>query len=142
LALDYETFIVLFIWREHYYHYRGRPVQSIGEKSVADNDDLLKQFAEFMEAKNAEKESEGPEPEVEIWDKEGNGARVPRSAAKGFLNKFGIDVDPDPPASDDSGSNSDGKRSKSPAKSAPTGTTKTSEGQSVTRYFAKRPAGK
>lgn len=109
---------------------------------MADSDDLLKQFADFMESKRAQEEESGPEPEVEIWDKEGNGARVPRSAAKGFLNKFGIDVDPDPPANDDSGSNTDGKRSKSPAKSAPTGTSKTSEGQSVTRYFAKRPASK
>jgi hypothetical protein len=107
---------------------------------VAESDDLLKQFADFMEAKNAEKESQGPESEVEIWDKEGNGARVPRSAAKGFLNKFGIDIDPDPPASDDSGSNPDGKRPKSPAKSSPAGTSKTSETQSVTRYFAKRAA--
>jgi hypothetical protein len=108
---------------------------------VAEADDLLKQFAEFMEAKNAEKEAEGPESEVEIWDKEGNGARVPRSAAKGFLNKFGIDID-EPTPSDDGKPDNDGKRPKSPAKPAPAGTSKASNPQSVTRYFAKRPASK
>lgn len=41
------------------------------------------------------KESE-PEPDdefIEIWDETGAGAKVKRSAAKSWLNKFGIDLD-------------------------------------------------
>lgn len=41
------------------------------------------------------KENE-PEPDdefIEIWDETGAGAKVKRSSAKTFLNRFGIDVD-------------------------------------------------
>jgi hypothetical protein len=105
---------------------------------MAEADDLIKSFAEFMASKKAEEEASGPEPEVEIWDKEGNGARVPRSAAKGFLNKFGIDLDETPTDPDDgSGNSKDGKPKSPPAKTSPTGKTPT-----TTKYFGKRAAGK
>ncbi len=108
---------------------------------MAESDDLLKQFAEFMESKRQSEAESEPESEVEIWDKEGNGARVPRSAAKGFLNKFGIDID-EPPADDDSGGDTKGGKSK-PAAKPKTPNSSSASGQGpVTRYFAKRPAGK
>lgn len=108
---------------------------------MPESDDLLKQFAEFMESKRQSEAESEPETEVEIWDKEGNGARVPRSAAKGFLNKFGIDID-EPPASDDgNGDNASGK-SKPAAKPKAANSSSASGQGPVTRYFAKRPAGK
>ena len=106
---------------------------------MSDTDDLLKSFAEFMESKRAEETANGPEPEVEIWDKEGNGARVPRSAAKGFLQKFGIDLDEPSTESDDSDGDSKAgkpKTSKPASKSAP------ANSNIGTRYFGKRAAGK
>lgn len=106
---------------------------------MAEADDLIKQFAEFMTAKQAEAAASEPESEVEIWDKEGNGARVPRSAAKDFLNKFGIDLDESAPESDDD-SSGDSKTSK-PKPPANKGTP-TGKAGTATRYFAKRPAGK
>ncbi len=105
---------------------------------MSDSDDLIKQFAEFMEAKKAEESANEPESEVEIWDKEGNGARVPRSSAKSFLNKFGIDLDESAPDTDDGSGDSKAGKSKP---SAPTGKT-TPKASAATRYFAKRPAGK
>ncbi len=109
---------------------------------MPESDDLLKQFAEFMESKRQSEAESEPETEVEIWDKEGNGARVPRSAAKGFLNKFGIDIDEPPAENDDSGGDTKGSKSK-PAAKPKTPNSSSASGQGpVTRYFAKRPAGK
>lgn len=106
---------------------------------MSDSDDVLKQFAEFMESKRAEESANGPEPEVEIWDKEGNGARVPRSAAKSFLQKFGIDLDETPPESDDGDGDSKAGKSKNPK---PTGKSTPANSNIGARYFGKRPAGK
>lgn len=65
------------------------------EKEASNNDDLMGEFAEFLEAKRAkEKESaESEDFEVEIWDEKGRGVRTRRSHAKPFLNSLGIDVD-------------------------------------------------
>jgi hypothetical protein len=99
---------------------------------------LFEQFTEFMEAKAAsEAENAQADDEVEIWDKDGRGARVKRSMAKPFLQSLGIDLDPAPETNDDG--KGDGK-----GKARPTGKT----AQNVTgatnvakRYFSK-PSGK
>ena len=42
-----------------------------------------------------ENEPEQDEEFIEIWDETGAGAKVKRSSAKPWLNKFGIDVEKD-----------------------------------------------
>lgn len=79
------------------------------EKAAGNNEDLMAEFADFLEAKRA-KETEAAESEdfeVEIWDEKGRGVRTRRSHAKPFLNSLGIDVDP--PAKKDDGSVEDDK---------------------------------
>ena|ERR1700744_1007924 len=69
---------------------------------MADGDkDILAQFAEFMEAKKAEESNdEDNNREVEVWDKEGNGARVLFKDAKPFLQRLGIALDPESPSTE------------------------------------------
>ena len=99
---------------------------------------LFEQFTEFMEAKAAsEAENAQADDEVEIWDKDGRGARVKRSMAKPFLQSLGIDLDPTTDKDDDD--KGDGK-----SKSRPTGKTQQSAGVAsgvAKRYFSK-PSGK
>jgi hypothetical protein len=99
---------------------------------------LFEQFTEFMEAKAAsEAENAQADDEVEIWDKDGRGARVKRSMAKPFLQSLGIDLDPTPETTDDG--KGDGK-----SKGRPTGKTQQSAGATSSlakRYFSK-PTGK
>lgn len=57
---------------------------------MALSEDEKKQLA-ALQAKENE-----PEPDdefIEIWDDTGAGAKVKRSSAKNWLNKFGIDLD-------------------------------------------------
>ena len=46
---------------------------------------------EALQAKESEPEAD--EEYIEIWDETGAGAKVKRSSAKSWLNKFGIDLD-------------------------------------------------
>lgn len=107
------------------------------------NDDILSQFAEFMEAKKqSEAENAASEDyDVEIWDEKGRGARVKRSHAKPFLQSLGIDLDPDPEPDNsggdgkaNSGTKSTGKTNKSSGNSAPT--------SGVARKYFVKPTGK
>jgi hypothetical protein len=103
----------------------------MAEESTSNNDELMSEFAEFLEAKRAkEKETaESEDFEVEIWDEKGRGVRTRRSHAKPFLNSLGIDVDP--PAkggTDDVGDQTKTKKT-SPRKAAPV------QPQSVRKYF-------
>lgn len=68
----------------------------MAEKAAGNNDDLMAEFAEFLEAKRAqETEDKASEDfDVEIWDEKGRGVRTKRSHAKPFLQSLGIDVDP------------------------------------------------
>lgn len=104
----------------------------MAEKETGTNEDLMKEFAEFLEAKRAsEKEAEKEEDfDIEIWGPDGSGVRTKRSHAKPFLNKLGLDVDaPDNDGADDAGDKNKGT-SKTPRKTAP----KPAE-SSVRKYF-------
>jgi hypothetical protein len=103
----------------------------MAENDTGNNDELMAEFAEFLEAKRAkEKESaEAEDFDVEIWDEKGRGVRTRRSHAKPFLNSLGIDVDP--PAN--GGTNDGGD----PTKTKKTSTRKATPAQanSVRKYF-------
>lgn len=111
---------------------------------MADEQDLLKEFTEFMASKQAaEAESSANEEEVEVWDKDGNGARIKFSHAKPFLQKLGIALDPAPstPAADDKGTKGTG--SDGGGKAKPVGRTTgpgapTLPDGSVRRYFTSK----
>jgi hypothetical protein len=109
---------------------------------VADEPSMMEQFEEFLKAKeeNARKQAAEEDEEVEIWDKDGRGARLKRSRAKPFLQSLGIDLDP--PASSDSGDDDgkntgkgDGKTGNSPGKKTQTA----AQGNVARRYFTKSP---
>jgi hypothetical protein len=60
-----------------------------------------KKHLEALQAKENE-----PEPDdeyIEIWDDKGAGAKVKRSSAKPWLNKFGIDIDESAPETETEG---------------------------------------
>lgn len=101
---------------------------------MAEKDEgLMAEFAEFLEAKKAsEAEANAADDyEVEVWDKEGRGARVRRSHAKPFLQSLGIDLDP---PTDDSGDDKDKDKGK---KAPPKGPTTTASASVSRRYFGK-----
>jgi hypothetical protein len=85
---------------------------------------------------------DGEDFEVEIWDHEGNGARVPYHAGKNWLAKFGIGVpEPESEPEGDQG----GKTPKSGGRSGSSGGNSggnpgSVETQSALRHFQKRPA--
>ena len=96
---------------------------------------LFKEFMDFVSAKQqSEADAKADEEEVEIWDKEGRGARVKRSAAKPFLQTLGIDLDPEPEKTDDKDKDKDKGKSRPTGRTAATATA----GQSTVRkYFSK-----
>lgn len=101
----------------------------MAEKEAENNEDLMSEFQEFLEAKHA-KEKEAADNEdfdVEIWDEKGRGVRTKRSHAKPFLQSLGIDLDPEPPDGDESGDKAKPKTTN--RKAAPSGST------SVTRKY-------
>jgi hypothetical protein len=93
-----------------------------------DNSGLMAEFEEFLKAKQEKESSEAAEEdfEVEIFDKNGEGVRTRRSHAKPFLNRLGIDVDPEPEPADD-------KKNPVASKKPPTG--KTATGSVTRKYF-------
>jgi hypothetical protein len=103
----------------------------MAENEPENTDELMGEFAAFLEAKRAkEKESaEAEDFEVEIWDEKGRGVRTRRSHAKPFLNSLGIDVDT-PPKGDgnDGGDPTKGKKA-SPRKASP------AQANTVRKYF-------
>jgi hypothetical protein len=103
----------------------------MAEESTSNNDELMSEFAEFLEAKRAkEKETaESEDFEVEIWDEKGRGVRTRRSHAKPFLNSLGIDIDP--PAN--GGTNDVGDQTKT--KKTNTRKATPAQAQSVRKYF-------
>lgn len=109
---------------------------------MADQDaDILAQFQEFLSAKaQQEKDAEDSEDyEVEVWDKDGRGARVRRSHAKPFLQSLGIDVDP--PTSDGkgdkTGDDKGGDKAKSDRKSTGRQSSGNGAGGTARKYFTK-----
>jgi hypothetical protein len=103
----------------------------MAEKETDNNDELMSEFAEFLEAKRAkEKETADAEDfDVEIWDEKGRGVRTRRSHAKPFLNSLGTDVDP--PA--DGGTNDGGDQTKT--KKTTTRKAAPAQSNTVRKYF-------
>lgn len=69
--------------------------------------------------KKANEPDEDDNYEIEIYDENGRGARVPYRKGRGWLQKhFGIDLDPSPEgdSGDDGDENDEGKRTRSPAR--------------------------
>jgi|SRR5580692_3073005 hypothetical protein len=108
---------------------------------MSDNENQVpSEFQEFMEwmtaKKAAEAESQHDDEEIEIWDKDGRGARIRRSAAKPFLQSLGIDVDPKPESTTNDDGKGDGK-----GKARPTGKTAqnaaTAGNNTIRKYFTK-----
>jgi hypothetical protein len=101
------------------------------ENDAGNNDELMAEFAEFLEAKRAkEKESaEAEDFDVEIWDEKGRGVRTRRSHAKPFLNSLGIDVDPPAKGTENDGGDKSKGSKANPRKATP------AQAQSVRKYF-------
>jgi hypothetical protein len=101
----------------------------MAEKDASNNEDLMAEFAEFLEAKRAsEQETKDSEDfDVEIWDEKGRGVRTKRSHAKPFLQSLGIDVDP--PKNDGVDDDKDGTKNKSTKRTA------TPPKSTVQKYF-------
>lgn len=100
------------------------------EEKADNNNELMAEFAEFLEAKRAsEQESaEAEDFDVEIWDEKGRGVRTKRSHAKPFLQSLGIDLPPES-GTDKTDDGDKSKNSKtSPRKAKPSEST-------VRKYF-------
>ena len=98
---------------------------------------MFDQFAEWLEAKHAaEADNDDDNEEVEIWDKDGRGARVKKRDAKPFLQSLGLM--PDPPAANDG----DEDKGKDKGKARPTGRTAATAtaGQSTVRKYFSKPS--
>lgn len=104
---------------------------------AGDNSDILKEFAEFLDAKRqADKDEQSSEDfEVEIWDEKGRGVRTRRSHAKPFLQQLGLDPDTLDETDSDESDDSKGNAKKTDKKGPRQTSTKS---QSVARkYFTK-----
>lgn len=103
----------------------------LADKATDNNEDLMSEFAEFLEAKNAKKEEDAANEDfdVEIWDEKGRGVRTKRSHAKPFLNSLGIDL-PDDPPKDDKGVENDKNGTKKQPRKPPAQSNST-----VRKYF-------
>lgn len=102
-------------------------------------DDILKEFADFLEAKKASEQeaADSEDFDVEIWDEKGRGVRTKRSHAKPFLQSLGIDLDSsDESVGTDDGNDGDKGDKKGPRspKNPPASTQST-----VRKYFAGKP---
>lgn len=98
---------------------------------------MFKEFMDFVSAKRqAESEDESGNEEVEVWDKDGRGARVKKRDALPFLQTLGIGL----PEKPDTESGNDGDADKTKGKTRPTGKTAGSTvatGGTVKKYFSK-----
>lgn len=104
----------------------------MAEKETGDNDELMSEFAQFLEQKRAseKKQAEEEDFDVEIWDEKGRGVRTKRSHAKPFLQSLGIDLDPEP----ETGTSDAGDKSKSTTKTTRKTSSKGPE-STVRKYF-------
>lgn len=93
---------------------------------------MFDEFAAWLESKHAaERDNEDDNEEVEIWDKDGRGARVKKRDAKPFLQSLGLMPDPETESSEDD-------KDKDKGKTRPTGRTTPATTQStVKKYFTK-----
>lgn len=104
----------------------------MADNETGNNDELMAEFAQFLEQKraNEKKQAEEEDFDIEIWGPDGSGVRTKRSHAKPFLNKLGIDVDA-PPAD---GADDSGNKGKSTSKTTPKTSAKGPE-STVRKYF-------
>lgn len=104
-------------------------------------EDILSQFAEFLEAKKQsdDEAAQSEDFEVEIWDEKGRGVRTRRSHAKPFLQSLGIDVDNDDDGEGDSDNSDDkgGNSSKTVRKSSGKQSANATSGGVARKYFTK-----
>lgn len=109
---------------------------------MASKEEILKQIADLQ----AEADNMGDEDEfdVEIWNKDGEGARLPHGQTTRWLKtKFPDLFDPEPNLSDNDGKD-DGKGNppSDGGKSKPRVSNSNRGSGTASKYFAKRPAGK
>lgn len=104
----------------------------MAENDPGNNDELMSEFAQFLEQKRAseKKQAEEEDFDVEIWDEKGRGVRTKRSHAKPFLQSLGIDLDPEP----QTGTADSGDKSKSTTKTPRKTPAKGAE-STVRKYF-------
>lgn len=103
-------------------------------------DDILSQFAEFLDAKKQadQEKADSEDYDVEIWDEKGRGARVRRSHARPFLQSLGIDLDDDSSNSgDDAGDDKSGKSKPAAKQSTGKQSSNTQTGGIARKYFVK-----
>lgn len=110
---------------------------------MATRDEILAQIKALQD--EADSMGDGDDYEIEIWNQEGAGTRLPAKAGEGFLRTHFPELFPaDDSANDgadDSGTDPNGGKSKSPRKVAP-GNSGPARTTTAGKYFGKRPAGK
>jgi hypothetical protein len=109
---------------------------------MADNKDLMAEFEEFLNAKQAkaDEETASEDYDVEVWDEKGRGARIRRSHARPFLQTLGIDTDDE--TGGDDGDKADGDKGgdspKSNRKSTGSKSASNAAGGVARKYFTKK----
>jgi hypothetical protein len=101
---------------------------------VSSRDEIIAQ----IQALQAEADSmgDGDDYEIEIWNPEGAGTRLPSKAGEGFLRKHFPELfTPDP-------ADTDGTPEPDPGKAKPASKASPAKPATATRYFGKRAAGK
>lgn len=106
----------------------------MADTESGNNDELMSEFAEFLETKRANeaKQKEEEDFDIEIWGPDGSGVRTKRSHAKPFLNKLGLDLD-DPKSGSGNESGDETKNTKSNPRK--TSTKSTGPESTVRKYF-------
>ena len=98
---------------------------------------MFDEFAAWLESKHAaEADNEADNEEVEIWDKDGRGARVKKRDAKPFLQSLGLMPDPEPEKTDDDDKGKDKGKSRPAGRTSQTAAT---AGQSTVRKYFSKP---
>lgn len=106
---------------------------------MADRTEIEAQIAALQASLESE---DAPEDfEIELWTGDGNGARVPYSKGRKWLqDNFGIDLDPpaDPEGGSDNGDGGDGNPPKGKGKAPASGSA--GSPRTAQKYFGKRSA--
>lgn len=98
---------------------------------------LFDEFMEFVSAKQAaEADSADDNDEVEVWDKDGRGARVKKKDAKPFLQTLGILLDPKE-EDDSDGDKNDKSKSRPTGKTVKNAAATGAATSTVKKYFSK-----
>lgn len=112
---------------------------------MASRDEILAQIKALQD--EADNMGDGDDYEIEIWNQEGAGTRLPSKAGEGFLRTHFPELfteDPPPDGGTDDGKTDNSGTKSKPGKVAPGtrgGNTGTTAG-TAQRYFGKRAAGK